>query len=78
MRDLPYANIGHLRQCLADLKTKTVHTKMVNRIQSASFPYRTIKSGIYIGNGDQLLFFAMPSQEELRTQHYRWWRSANV
>jgi hypothetical protein len=80
VRDLPYANIGHLRQCLVDLKAKakTVDAKMVNRIQPASFPYRTIQSGIFIGNGDQLMYFAMPSQEELRTQHYRWWRSANV
>jgi hypothetical protein len=78
VRDLPYPNIGHLRQCLVDLKTKTVDAKMVNRIQPASFPYRTIKSGIYIGNGDQLVYFAMPSQDELRTQYYRWWRSANV
>jgi hypothetical protein len=80
VRDLPYANIGHLRQCLVDLKAKakTVDAKMVNRIQPASFPYRTIQSGVFIGNGDQLMYFAMPSQEELRTQHYRWWRSANV
>jgi hypothetical protein len=80
VRDLPYANISHLRQCLVDLKAKakTVDAKMVNRIQPASFPYRTIQSGIFIGNGDQLMHFAMPSQDELRTQHYRWWRSANV
>jgi hypothetical protein len=78
VRDLPYSNIAHLRECLIDLKFKTVHTKMVNRIQPASFPYRTIKSGIFIGSGDQLMCFLMPSQEELRAEHYRWWRSANV
>jgi hypothetical protein len=78
VRDLPYSNIGHLRECLTDLKFKTVHTKMVNRIQPASFPYRTIKSGIFVGNGDRLMYFPMPSQEELRAKHYRWWRSANV
>lgn len=78
VRDLPYSNIAHLRQCLVDLKTKTVHTKMVNRIQPATFPYRTISSGIFVGNGDQVKFFAMPSQDELRSRHYRWWRSANM
>ena len=78
VRDLPYSNIGHLRQCLVDLRTKTVHTKMVNRIQPASFPYRTIKSGIFVGNEEGLLYFPLPSQEELRAKHYRWWRSANI
>ena len=78
IRDLPYSNIGHVRQCLVDLRTKTVHAKMVNRIQPASFPYRTIKSGIFVGNGERLLYFPLPSQEDLRAKHYRWWRSANI
>jgi len=78
VQDLPYSNIGHLRECLMDLKVKTVHTKMVNRVEPASFPYRTIKSGIFVGNTQQLVYFPLPSQEELRTEHYRWWRSANM
>ena len=78
VRDLPYSNIGHLRQCLVDLRTKIVHSKMVNRVQPASFPYRTIKSGIFVGNQERLLYFPLPSQEELRAKHYRWWRSANM
>jgi len=78
VRDLPYSDIGHLRQCLIDLRTKLVHTKMVNRVQPAPFPYRTIKSGIFVGNEERLLCFPMPSHEELRAQHYRWWRSANM
>lgn len=78
VRDLPYSNIGHLRECLMDLKVKTVHTKMVNRVEPATFPYRTIKSGIFVGNAEQLVYFPMPPQEDLRSQHYRWWRSANV
>lgn len=78
VRDLPYSSIGHLRQCMVDLKTKNVHTKMVNRIQPASFLYRTIKSGVFVGNEQRLLYFPLPSQEELRAKHYHWWRSANV
>jgi hypothetical protein len=76
--DLPYANIDHLRQCLVDLRTKTVNTKMVDRISPATFQYRTLKSGIFIGNADRLMFFPMPSQSELRSKHYRWWRSADM
>jgi len=76
--DLPYTNIDHLRQCLVDLRTKTVHTKMVNRLSPAAFAYRTLKSGIFVGDAEKLIFFPLPSQEELRAQHYRWWRSANM
>ncbi len=78
VRDLPYGNIDHLRQCLIELKDKYVHTKMVNRIQPARFPYRTIKNGVFIGNEQELIYFPMPSTEELKAQHYAWWRSANV
>jgi len=76
--DLPYANIDHLRQCLVDLRTKTVHTKMVDRISPPAFPYRTLKTGLYIGNQGRLMCFPMPSPEVLRAQHYRWWRSADM
>ncbi len=76
--DLPYGNIDHLRQCLVDLRTKTVHTKMVDRVHPATFPYRTIKSGLFIGNQEKLLYFPLPSREELRAKYYQWWRSANM
>lgn len=76
--DLPYANIDHLRQCLVELSAKTVHTKMVDRLSSPAFPYRMLKSGVFVGNVEKLMFFPLPSQEELRTHHYRWWRSANM
>ena len=80
VRDLPYSNINHLRQCLIDLSTKTVHTKMVDRVHPASFPYRMIKNGIFVGTAaeERPLHFPLPSQEELRAEHYRWWRSANI
>lgn len=76
--DLPYSRVEHLRQCLIALKTKRVQAKMVNRIEPATFPYRTLKSGIFMGNEKRLLFFPLPPRDELREKHYRWWRSAEV
>lgn len=76
--DLPYDNLHHLRECLVEIRQKEIHTKIVNRVQSVEFPYRTIKSGIYIGNARRLVYFPMPSRDELRSKYYRWWRSANV
>ncbi len=76
--DMPYSHIDHMRDCLVELKTKTIHTKMVDRVHPASFPYRMIKSGIFIGNSKELRYFPLLSREELRKNHYRWWRSANM
>lgn len=60
--NLPYVNTDHLRQCWVDLGTKTVHTKLVDRISSASFPYRTLRMGLFLGNTERLMCFPMPSR----------------
>jgi hypothetical protein len=78
VRDLPYENIDHLRQCLVEIRTKLAHTKMVNRVQTAALPYRAIRSGVFLGNTEGLLYFPLPSVEGLRTRHYAWWRSASM
>jgi len=80
IRDLPYSNVAHLRQCLVDVKTKSVSTKMVDRVSPASFPYRTIKNGIFVGRAaeDRLLYYPLPSPDRLRAEHYHWWRSVNI
>ncbi|MBG0784182.1 MAG: hypothetical protein H0S79_03680 [Anaerolineaceae bacterium] len=76
--DLPYSNLDHLRETLKDLKTKPVATKMVDRASSKAIAYRTVKNGIYVGNESGLRFYPMPSNEDLKENHYRWWRSANM
>jgi len=76
--DLPYPNMDHLREVLVDLKTKPVATKMVDRTHPTIFAYRTIKNGLFVGNESKMLYYRMPSSEELRETNYRWWRSANI
>lgn len=78
LKDLPYDRTHHLRECLMEVRDKRVNTKIVNRVQAPEFPYRTIKSGIFVGNQEGLLHFPLPPREELRSKYYRWWRSANV
>lgn len=78
LQDLPYQGISHLRETLVDLREKRIHTKMVDRVESPTFPYRMVKNGVFIGNKEGLLYFPLPSREALRSDHYRWWRSANV
>jgi hypothetical protein len=76
--DLPYSNLDHLREVLKDLKTKPVATKMVDRASLASFAYRTVKNGFFVGNEEAIAYYPMPSLRELRENNYRWWRSANM
>jgi hypothetical protein len=78
LRDLPYDNVSHLRECLLEVRVKEVQTKMVDRAHSLQFQYRTVESGLYIGNATGLRFFPLPSRQELRSTYYRWWRSANA
>jgi len=76
--DLPYSNIEHLRSCLVGLQTKLVNSKMVDRLPSGTIPFRTVKNGFFVGNSEKLLYFPLPSEEQLVQDHYRWWRSATM
>lgn len=76
--ELPYEYIPHLRECLVELETKAIHTKMVDRTHEVEFPYRMVKHGVFVGNTQELAYYPMPSREELRGKYYRWWRSANL
>lgn len=77
IRDLPYGFVNHLRECLLEVQEKPIHSKIVNRVESVEYPYRMIKNGIYLGNQNTLVYFPLPSLEDLRSKYYRWWRSAN-
>jgi hypothetical protein len=73
---LPYSNIGHLRDCLEILKGEyEKHMKTVQRIYSGSLLYRTIESGFYIGAKDEILFYPYPSLSELENINYEFFRS---
>lgn len=82
--ELPYPFIHHLREALMVLKPRTddnpstKDSKMVHRIHSLEFPYRMIKKGFYVGNGEELVFYPMLDHRELRENHNQWWRSANI
>jgi len=76
--DLPYDFISILRDALISLRDKNIHSKMVDRTHTVEHPYRTIDTGIYIGNMDDLIYYPMPSAEELDRDHFEWWHSANI
>lgn len=79
LKDLPYPNLDHLRDCLMILKTEPGKTKKtIIRFFNRDLLFRTIKNGFFVGDKDQILYYPFPSVEELENKHYAWWRSANV
>jgi hypothetical protein len=73
---LPYANIGHLRDCLEILRGEyEKHMKTVQRVYSGSLLYRTIERGFYVGSKDEIVFYPYPSLAELENINYEFFRS---
>ncbi len=76
--DLPYDFITILRDALLSLRDKPIKAKIVDRTHTAEHPYRTIETGIYIGNMEDLIYYPMPDHETLDRDYHEWWRSANL
>lgn len=75
--DLPYANIGHLRQCLEDLEQRPDKpAKVLNRDTVLTDLYQNVATGFYLGNGGKLTHFPMPDRDTLSSAHNSWWLSA--
>lgn len=75
--NLPYPNIGHLRDCLRALdNAPTKSTKTVNRQMTQEVLYRTIRNGFFVGDQDGITAFPLPSRDSLEREHLAWWRSA--
>lgn len=77
IHDLPYPNPDHLRECLSTLMLSEHRlTKTVIRQFKGELSYRTIKTGFFVGNQEDYLYYAFPSMDELEGIYYSWWRSA--
>ncbi len=73
---LPYSNIGHLRDCLEILKGEyEKHMKTVQRVFSGLILYRTIETGFYVGDKDNMAFYRYPSMSELENTNYEFFRA---
>jgi hypothetical protein len=72
---LPYPNIGHLRDCLEILRGEyDKHMKTVQRIFSGTLLYRTIETGFYVGEKDDIIFYRYPTMKELEDINYEFFR----
>lgn len=76
---LPYANLEHLRGCLENLVARPDKTtKIVNRDALLTDLYYMIRSGIYVGSAEGLLYYPMPDEDTLSRDHGTWWHDARA
>ena len=75
-QNLPYPNIGHLRDCLIILKNEPDKTrKTVLRTFNGELLYRTCTNGFFVADRDELICYHYPSMQKLEENHYDFWRS---
>lgn len=73
--NLPYPNIGHLRDCLEIIKGEyEKHMKTVIRIFAGEILYRTIETGFYVGSKDDIVYYPYPKMKELEKLNYNFFR----
>ena len=77
--NLPYPNIGHLRDCLRELaKGPDKPSKTVMRQMTHEVLFRTIRNGFFVGDASGITAFPLPSRDALEREHLAWWRSAQT
>lgn len=75
-QNLPYPNIGHLRDCLIILRNEPDKTrKTVLRTFNGELLYRTCTQGFYVADKDEFICYPYPSMQQLEENHYDFWRS---
>lgn len=73
--NLPYPNIGHLRDCLEIIRGEyEKHMKTVNRFFRGELLYRTIASGFYVGAKDEIIYYPFPKMKDLEKLNYNFFR----
>ena len=76
---IPETNPRRLWEYLSELKhtpnKKTKTISLNSSLKEAS--YRLIRHGFWFAAGDELLFFPIPSIEEMERDHYQWWKYVN-
>jgi len=74
--NLPYSNIGHLRDCIEILKGEhEKHMKTVLRVYTGCLLYRTIERGFYVGANDKIIYYPYPTMAELENINYEFFRA---
>lgn len=69
---------AHIVEGYKALENKDKKAKIVDRRHNITGWGRRVQGGFYLGDKEQLLYFPFPSEEELRKNHFDWYKSANL
>jgi hypothetical protein len=76
---LPYQSLAHLRECLRAVRDSPERkTKIVNRGLRPDILFYLIRSGLFVGDGTEIRWFPIPSEDDLEMEHLLWWHSARA
>lgn len=64
--------------CFNELDSTNKITKTVARLCVLNSVWRHVKNGYYIGDKDGVIYYPLPSVDELDSKHHDWWRSVNT
>jgi len=70
----------HVQMCFDDIhRTPGKLSKTIDRSAKIQFSYRTIGQGLFFArHKEPLVFYPMPSADEIRSHHDEWGRSAHI
>lgn len=73
---IPEVHPARLYDCLQELKNDPQKKTRTIGLNSAliEVSYRLIRHGIWFAAGTELLFYPIPSVEELERDHFQWWK----
>ncbi len=74
---LPNVNPSNFNQAIMELagdSSKRTKTISLNEVFD-QISYSKIKHGFWLADGNTVLFWALPSEQELEEKHFQWWKS---
>jgi len=75
-----YSNkIAHLMECISAVRDADgKRNKTFDRSHVESFTFQVIESGLFVGCREKLIYYRMPTLEEIKEINYDWGKSANL
>ncbi len=71
-------NLLHLRECIMAVRHGSEKPNKNVERSMQSFAYNIIERGLYVGDKSDVVWYPMPSLDQIRQHHYDWGRSAMV
>jgi hypothetical protein len=74
--DVMFENVAQLRSCLEELVSRSNMSEVFDRLFPPRLIYHSVDGGIFVGDQNGVLYYPMPSRQELQSTYQEWWESA--